>query len=92
MSPRSNLRIALITSSFLIIGTGAYFALSGASWGLLIAAAGVADLLTIPFVIRMIERGQAAESGGPGSQSDGAVDPVEAAADDPSYNPYARED
>ncbi len=84
VSPRSTLRMALITSSFLIIAIGVFFGLSGAAWGIWVAGAGLVDLLTLPFVIRMIERDQAPES-----PPAGGADP---AATDLSYNPYARED
>jgi len=84
--------MSLITSSFLIIGTGVYFALSGASWGIWVAGVGVLDLLTLPFVTRMIEKGQAAPQSFPAADADpAATDPVDPSAD-PSYNPYPRED
>jgi hypothetical protein len=78
------LRWALPLSSLAIIAAGGVVAASGdTTTGLLIAAVGMVDLLTVPFVLRWIgaSRGRA-----PGDPQ--ATDPTE----DPDYNPYARED
>jgi hypothetical protein len=70
------LRYALLAGSLLLIGIGLALALTGAWFGWVIAAFGVIDAATIPFVARFIGRG-----------TDRAQPPA-----DPDYNPYARED
>ena len=79
-------RVVFAASSFVIIVIGLGFALSGAWFGWLIAAAGVIDLAAGQFVAAWI----AARRGRPPSAPGASPGPDPTA--DPSHNPYARED
>lgn len=89
------LRFALVTGALILIVVGAVIALTGSAFGWAIAAVGVVDLVTIPLVMRTIERSQrkieleaAAQGTAPVEEPEPAADPIA----DPTYNPYARED
>ena len=78
------LRWVLPLSSLAIIAAGGAVAAFGdTTTGLLIAAVGLVDLLTVPFVLRRIGASRGKAPAGPE-----AADPTA----DPDYNPYARED
>ncbi len=90
------MRFTLVTGALILIVVGAFVALTGSSFGWAIAAVGVVELLTVPLVVRMIERSQrkielevAPQGTAPVEEPDSPA--VDAAAD-PTYNPYARED
>jgi uncharacterized membrane protein len=89
-------RFSLVTGALILIAIGVFVALTGSTLGWAIAAFGVVDLLTVPLVMRMIERSQrkiALEVAAQGTTPDEEPEPP--AADptaDPTYNPYARED
>jgi hypothetical protein len=72
--------VALLT---IVLGAGIYFILDDSVVGIIVAALGVIDLLTLPLVLRMVARDRG------GAQAPGEQAPVEP---DRSYNPYARED
>ena len=52
------LRFTLVAGALILIVVGAFVALTGSAFGSAIAAFGVIDLLTVPLVVRMIERSQ----------------------------------
>lgn len=94
MSSSSALRWALPLSSVVIIAAGGVVAAAGSTTaGIIIAAVGVVDLMTAPFVFRMI--GGARSGKHEPVASIEAEPPVDTTPDpttqDPSYNPYARE-
>jgi hypothetical protein len=78
------LTVALVSGSLLIIGIGLVAVLAGQWFGFLIAAFGVIDAATIPFVLRAVESRRSSSS--PNGQ------PAPDSSLDPSHNPYARED
>ncbi len=90
MAPKGVLRPALLAGALFMIGIGVYLILSGSNTGFILAGVGVVDLLTIPFTLRMIDRGSANRTGDP-TTPEVSPEPIDPAAD-PSYNPYARED
>lgn len=57
------LKVALASGSILILGVGLYFALGGEWYGWLIAAFGLLDLATVPFVARLVTQGAGAAGG-----------------------------
>jgi hypothetical protein len=73
---------ALLT---IVLGIGVYFILEEKTIGIALAAFGVIDLLTAPFMLRTIQQGSSGDA--PEAPADEAP-----AQPDPSYNPYARED
>ena len=78
------LRWALPLGSVVIIAVGAAIAVSGSTTvGIIIAAVGLVDLATVPFILRRAGNARTTERA-PLSTPDAAADP--------SYNPYARED
>lgn len=85
---RAALRPALLAGALLLIaaGVGIYLAVDEAV-GVVIAVLGVFDLLTVPLVLRLGNRGSAPAH--PPAEP-GAEPP--SAEPDPTYNPYARED
>jgi hypothetical protein len=80
----------LLTSAALMIaaGIGIALILGETTIGLIIAAVGVFDLLTMKFVLGAVQRGSSTSSAEP------PADPAEPppVEPDPDYNPYARED
>jgi len=82
------LTAALVAGSLLIIGVGLAIALSGAWFGWVIAAAGLLEAITMPFVLARIGRGRRGRPAEPTAPQAPTADPTA----DPSYNPYARED
>ena len=90
------LRFTLVAGALILIVVGALIALAGSAFGWAIAAVGVVDLLTVPLVVRMIERSQRKIELEAAAQGTAPVEePESPAADptaDPTYNPYARED
>ena len=88
-TPPPVLRLALLVGATLMIvaGVGIYLILEEPLVGLVIAAVGVLDLLTVPLVMRSI--GRRSGSSPTAAPADGEPEP---AGSDPSYNPYARED
>jgi len=88
------LMVALASGSLLIVVIGLAVALAGQWFGFLIAAFGVLDAATIPFVLRAVGS-RRTRSGSASTEREGAGNTEAAAPDptaDPSYNPYARED
>jgi hypothetical protein len=90
------LRPALLASAALmiVVGIGIWLIVGEPLIGIIIAAVGVFDLLTINFVVGRI--GRASVGSAPpepaGTEAEPpAAEPVPTEAD-PSYNPYARED
>lgn len=90
------LRFALVAGALILIVVGAVIALTGSAFGWAIAAVGLVDLVTVPLVMRAIERSQRKLELEAAAQGTALVDePERPAADptaDPTYNPYARED
>ena len=76
--------VALLT---IVLGAGISFIVDDSVVGIIVAAFGVVDLLTIPLVLRVVARNRGGAQA-PGS-APGEPAPVEP---DRSYNPYARED
>lgn len=57
------LRTVLLASSLVLIGAGLALAIGGLAFGWLIAVVGVADLLTLPLVLRATSAGGAKGGG-----------------------------
>ena len=76
--------VALLT---IALGGALYYFLDESVVGIVVAAFGVVDLLTIPFVLRMVARNRAGSAGSSASPAEGTP-----AEPDRTYNPYARED
>jgi hypothetical protein len=75
---RTILRVALLGGALLMIGAGIWIYLSSDEvTGAILAGLGVLDLLTIPFVLRVVVAGRSSQAP-PGEDAD--------------YNPFARED
>lgn len=86
------LMVTLASGSLLIVGIGLAVALAGQWWGLLIAAFGVLDAATIPFVLRAVGSRRAPDRAAEGEGAVQEAGSAEAESADPAYNPYARED
>jgi hypothetical protein len=77
--------VLLATAALMIaVGLGIWLILGETLVGIVIAAIGVFDLLTMRFVLGKVSRASAGSA-----PPAGEVPPAEP---DPSYNPYARED
>ena len=81
---RKLMTFALASGAFAIVVIGLAVALAGQWFGWPIAAFGVLDAASIPFVLRAVGSRRSASLPGERSGPDPAADP--------SYNPYARED
>ena len=78
------LRSALIGGALITIAVGVFVYLSiDETMGIALAAIGLVDLLTIPFVLGLMARNRT---------SSGAAPEAPEAEPDRDYNPYARED
>jgi hypothetical protein len=60
--------------------------------GIIVAAIGVVDLATVPFILRRVGGAQSSERALSSSDAPATDAPATDVPADPSYNPYARED
>jgi hypothetical protein len=78
------LRSALIGGALITIAVGVFLYLSvDETVGIALAAIGLVDLVTIPFVLGVVARNRS---------TSGAAPEPSPREPDPDYNPYARED
>ncbi len=76
--------VALLT---IALGGALYYFLDESVVGIVVAAFGVVDLLTIPFVLRLVARNRVGTAAPASAPAEGTP-----AEPDRTYNPYARED
>jgi hypothetical protein len=84
-------RYCLLGGAVFMIGIGIYLVSGGTSLGWLAVGFGILDLATIPFVMRAIGRSRRTEPP-PATAAPAEEAQPETPDQDPSYNPYARED